>query len=322
MEAETLSPLIERVVSRVSEIRQLLATVQPQLQRATSDIDDLRSRQEEQSRSLRESEAGVSNRLRSLEEALEVREAPDSTVLHSRIDEVNRRIDAIDSSAGSAGSEHLARLAETEQRLDALETHEDVQPSSAGQIEQIDQRLQALEQSNGSEQALIERVALLEQRLNSLEPDGDAEQAVFNRLAELEQRLSAYSSEIERQTSLGEVNAQTAGLNQTPTPMRETELWTRIDDLEAQVAALRSGSEAPEKQQPAALQPVANADQRALEVLREESIGVAMASVNELYRRVDQLDRQEEALSRIINLIVERNKLLPDSDIAEGGVGQ
>jgi hypothetical protein len=92
----------------------------------------------------------------------------------------------------------------------------------------------------------------------------------------------------------------------------------RIDALEARLEALTAGGEPRETGLQRAEPAGAEGEESALQVLREESIGIAMASVNDLYRRVDQLDRQEEALSRIINLIVERSKLIPADDLSDG----
>jgi chromosome segregation ATPase len=300
-EAEALSPLIERVVSRVSEIRELLGGIQSQLERTTSDVDDLRSRQDDDARSLREAETATSDRLRTIEASVKSLGALESAQLVERIDAIDRRIDTIDRPAEKASPDLLARVAEIERRIDT-------QPPS-----------------DGDEEMRLDSIAQLERRLDALEPDEDAQQALFDRIAHLEQRLSEISAE----TAVPPAND--ARLEQAERSIEilnaahETDLPAalgRIDDLEAQVEALRAvevhGEAGPLSS--AAAQPENSDQQHSLQVLREESIGIAMASVNDLYRRVDQLDRQEEALSRIINLIVERSRLIPETDLAgEGG---
>jgi chromosome segregation ATPase len=296
-EAEALSPLIERVVTRVSDIRTSVGAIQPQIDRANADIESVRTQEDETSRSLREVLAAMADLERTL----------DTSQQDSGLEDlVTDRTATLESSLRDV----FAHMAEIDRRLDESQPGTGLDQVLADRIAALEAREQPLEAADGVEENLIERIAQLESRINGMESDG---RSIRDRATQIEQRLydAPAGSESQVERSIESLNA-----------VREFDLpaaLSRIDILEAQITSLRSQLQTGTAL-PLVPAPAEGADQHALQVLREESIGVAMASVNDLYRRVDQLDRQEEALSRIINLIVERSRLLPDKDLAgEGG---
>jgi prefoldin subunit 5 len=119
--------------------------------------------------------------------------------------------------------------------------------------------------------------------------------AALERLSAMENRVD--SIEQQRATELPERAAREALADET------------------NAAAANGGQPAPEdtsEQTP----PVQSGpgEEGLLQLLRQETLGMAMASINDLYRKLDKLDRQEEALSRIINLIVERTRLISEEE--------
>jgi chromosome segregation ATPase len=305
-EAEALSPLIERVVTRVSDIRTSVGAIQPQIDRANADIESVRTQEDETSRSLREVLAAMADLERRL----------DTSQQDSGLEDlVTDRTATLESSLRDV----FAHMAEIDRRLDESQPGTGLDQVLGDRIAALEAREQP-QAADGVEENLIERIAQLESRINGMESDG---QAIRDRATQIEQRLYDAPAGAESQVETNEARLEQAERSiESLNAVREFDLpaaLSRIDILEAQIASLRSQLQTGTAL-PSVPAPAEGADQHALQVLREESIGVAMASVNDLYRRVDQLERQEEALSRIINLIVERSRLLPDKDLAgEGG---